>query len=38
MIVPFWKLLRNYVTRDKKEEAAIWYNEQFTQIQAKIKK
>ncbi len=31
-------IIRFYVTRDKKGEAAIWCNEQFAQIQAKIKK
>lgn len=31
-------IVRFYVTRDKKEEAAKWCNEQFAQIQAKIKK
>jgi len=31
-------IVRFYVTRNKKEEAAIWCNEQFAQIQAKIKK
>ncbi|MQL52248.1 HD domain-containing protein [Desulfofundulus thermobenzoicus] len=31
-------IVRFYVTREKKSEAASWCNEQFTQIQSKVKK
>jgi len=31
-------IVRFYVTRDKKKEAAAWCNEQLDQIQSKIKK